>query len=94
MPSVPESFINRPLAIAALTLLGSVGAAAIKDRLQSESADGANSVRIANLEQRQADTVREREFQQFMAEVLRRLDSIEKRVGDYSELRGQRSGAK
>jgi hypothetical protein len=59
----------------------------IKDRLQSESTSSANAVRIAQVERQLADTVREREFNQFMSEVMRRLDSIENRVGDYREIR-------
>jgi hypothetical protein len=79
-----EQFVNRPLAIAALTLAGSISGGWLKDRLQSEGAEAANSVRIQHLETEVerlgAESVRQAEFRQFAAAVLEQLRDIKQRL--------------
>jgi hypothetical protein len=74
--STVETLVNRPLAIAVLTIMGSIGGAWLKDKLQAESTVTANSVRIAHLEQAEKDAVRRAEFEQFTASILRDLNEI------------------
>lgn len=73
MNSPIETVFNRPLAIAALTLIGTVGGSWIKDRITQENTEAANAVRISHLEKRDGvATVSREEFEKLEKEAIRR----------------------
>jgi hypothetical protein len=71
-----EAVASKPLAIAMLTILGSLGGAWLKDRISMQGENAADAVRIHNLEQyrdtHSQDSVHRVEFDRLDHEAIRR----------------------
>ncbi len=78
--SALESTIKNPVVVAVLTLLGSAGGGWLKDKLKSETQATATEIRLQYLEKHEENAVQKDEFNAFVADVLRRLDRIERKV--------------
>lgn len=73
-----ETLVNRPLAIAVFTIMGSVGGAMLKDKLQATGSEAANGVRISHLEEFRekhlADSVHRSEYEKLDRQAVRKAE--------------------